>query len=135
MSGLHHRAARRAKRKYRARIYLERSKQHIFAQRSIPEGVTAARKSTDFIVVRERAGHDFSDRIPDPPWRQHDISYDWRAELPIGPDQQTSAPRLQRLANELARTGCLVQFRAICASDRVSFPYAAMFRNEAGTRA
>lgn len=66
MSGMYLGAARHAKRRYGARIYLERGSQHILAQRRILEGLGAARKPTDFIVAREQAGYDLADRIAVP---------------------------------------------------------------------
>lgn len=66
MSGMYLGAARHAKRKYGARIYLERGSQHIVAQRRILERLGAARKPTDFIVARELAGYELADRIAVP---------------------------------------------------------------------
>ena len=63
MSGMYLGAARHAKRKYGARIYLERGSQHILAQRRILERLGAARKPSDFIVERELAGYELADRI------------------------------------------------------------------------
>ncbi|KHQ50164.1 glycosyltransferase family 4 protein [Mameliella alba] len=66
MSGMYLNAARHAKRKYGARVYLERGSQHILAQRRILESLGAARKPTDFIVAREQAGYELADRIAVP---------------------------------------------------------------------
>lgn len=66
MSGMYLRAARHAKRKFGARVYLERGSQHILAQRRILEKLSAARKPSDFIVERECAGYELADRIAVP---------------------------------------------------------------------
>jgi len=66
MSGMYLGAARHAKQKYGARIYLERGSQHIVAQRRILERLGATRKPSDFIVAREQAGYDLADRIAVP---------------------------------------------------------------------
>jgi alpha-maltose-1-phosphate synthase len=66
MSGMYLGAARRARERFGARIYLERGSQHIIAQRKIMERLGAARKPTDFIVERERAGYELADRIAVP---------------------------------------------------------------------
>lgn len=66
MSGMYLGAARHAKRRYGARIYLERGSQHILAQRRILKDLGAARTPTDFIVARELAGYDLADRIAVP---------------------------------------------------------------------
>jgi len=63
MSGMYLRAAQYAKKKFGARIYLERGSQHILAQRRILESLGAARKPSDFIVNRECAGYELADRI------------------------------------------------------------------------
>ena len=63
MSGMYLDAARYAKERFNARIYLERGSQHILAQRRILEGLGAARKPTEFIIRRELAGYELADRI------------------------------------------------------------------------
>ena len=63
MSGMYLGAARHAKKRYGARIYLERGSQHILAQRRILEQLGLARKPTDFIVEREHSGYELADRI------------------------------------------------------------------------
>lgn len=66
MSGMYLGAARHAKERFGARVYLERGSQHIVAQRSILEDLGAARKPSDFIVERECAGYELADRIAVP---------------------------------------------------------------------
>ncbi|ESW60349.1 MAG: glycosyl transferase [Rhodobacter sp. CACIA14H1] len=66
MSGMYLGAARNAKRRYGARVYLERGSQHILAQRRILQDLGAARTPSDFIVDRELAGYELADRIAVP---------------------------------------------------------------------
>ena len=66
MSGIYLRAAQYAKRRFGARIYLERGSQHIIAQSRILERLGAARRPTEFIVERECAGYELADRIAVP---------------------------------------------------------------------
>ncbi|MEM6479642.1 MAG: glycosyltransferase family 4 protein [Pseudomonadota bacterium] len=66
MSGMYLSAAKRAKERFGARIYLERGSQHILAQRRILEELGAPRKPSDFIVERELAGYALADRIAVP---------------------------------------------------------------------
>ena len=63
MSGMYLAAARHAKQRYGARIYLERGSQHIRAQRRLMRAAGAARGPSDFIVARECAGYELADRI------------------------------------------------------------------------
>ena len=63
MSGTYLDAARHAKERYGALVYLERASQHIVAQRRILEPFGAARGPSDFIVARECAGYELADRI------------------------------------------------------------------------
>lgn len=65
MSGMYLDAARHAKERYGALVYLERGSQHIIAQRRILERLGAAVPS-DFIVARECAGYELADRIAAP---------------------------------------------------------------------
>lgn len=58
MSGMYLGAARRAKEKFGARVYLKRGSQHILAQRRILESLGALRKPTNFIIGREQAGYE-----------------------------------------------------------------------------
>jgi glycosyltransferase involved in cell wall biosynthesis len=82
MSGMYLGAARYAKRKYGARIYLERGSQHVVAQRRILESLGAASRPTEFIVAREQAGYDLADRIAVP-------------SLPVMHSFMAVAPQLQ----------------------------------------
>ena len=66
MSGMYLDAARHAKERYGALVYLERGSQHIVAQRRILERLGAARGPSDFIVARECAGYELADRIAAP---------------------------------------------------------------------
>ena len=66
MSGMYLDAARHAKERYGALVYLERGSQHIAAQRRILERLGAARGPSDFIVRRECAGYELADRIAVP---------------------------------------------------------------------
>ena len=66
MSGMYLGAARHAKARYGALVYLERGSQHIVAQRRILERLGAARGPSDFIVARECAGYELADRIAAP---------------------------------------------------------------------
>lgn len=66
MSGMYLDAARHAKDRYGARVYLERGSQHIVAQRKILDQLGAARKPSDFMVTRELAGYELADRIAVP---------------------------------------------------------------------
>lgn len=63
MSGMYLAAARYAKERYGARIYLERGSQHICAQRRLLRAAGAARQPSDFIVARECEGYALADRI------------------------------------------------------------------------
>ncbi len=62
MSGAYLGAARYAKRRYGAKIWLERGSRHILSQREILAALSA-RGPTDFIVARELAGYELADRI------------------------------------------------------------------------
>jgi len=62
MSGAYLGAARYAKRRYGAQVWLERGSRHILSQRQILAEL-GARGPSDFIVARELAGYDLADRI------------------------------------------------------------------------
>jgi glycosyltransferase involved in cell wall biosynthesis len=62
MSGAYLAAARHAKRRFGAQIWLERGSRHILSQRDILAGL-GARGPSDFIVARELAGYELADRI------------------------------------------------------------------------
>ena len=66
MSGIFVRAAETARRKYGARVILERGSQHIVAQRRILTKLGAMTLPTDFIIDRELAGYQIADRIAVP---------------------------------------------------------------------
>jgi starch synthase len=63
MSGMYLEAARHARRRYGAQIWLERGSRHILSQRAILARLGAARGPSDFIVERELAGYQLADRI------------------------------------------------------------------------
>ena len=65
MSGTYLRAARHAKARYGAKIYLERGSRHIRSQRAILADL-GARLPSDFIVAREETGYALADRITVP---------------------------------------------------------------------
>lgn len=62
MSGTYLDAARSAKKRYGAQVWLERGSRHILSQREIL-ATLGARAPTDFIVERELAGYALADRI------------------------------------------------------------------------
>ncbi|MDP3673061.1 MAG: glycosyltransferase family 4 protein [Telluria sp.] len=62
MSGMYLEAARFAKERYGAQVWLERGSRHILSQRDILREV-GARGPTQFIVDRELAGYELADRI------------------------------------------------------------------------
>lgn len=62
MSGMYLEAARYAKRRFGAQVWLERGSRHILSQRQILREAGAAGPS-DFIVARETAGYEIADRI------------------------------------------------------------------------
>lgn len=62
MSGMYLGAARYAKKRYRAQVWLERGSRHILSQREILAALGASLPS-DFIVERELAGYELADRI------------------------------------------------------------------------
>lgn len=66
MSGMYLGAARHAKEKFGARVYLERGSQHIVAQRRILNTLGAERTPSEFIIARECAGYELADRIAVP---------------------------------------------------------------------
>jgi glycosyltransferase involved in cell wall biosynthesis len=66
MSGIYLEAARYARKRYGARIYLERGSRHILSQRNILKRHGAARLPSDFIIKRELAGYELADRISVP---------------------------------------------------------------------
>ncbi|MGC1859731.1 MAG: glycosyltransferase family 4 protein [Methylocystis sp.] len=63
MSGLILEAARFAKSKFGARIYVERGSQHIVSQARILEHVPGAQTPSCFAIERELAGYELADRI------------------------------------------------------------------------
>jgi glycosyltransferase involved in cell wall biosynthesis len=63
MSGLFLEAAVYAKRKYGARVFLERGSQHILSQKEILEIIPGAQLPSDFMIHRELAGYELADRI------------------------------------------------------------------------
>ncbi len=63
MSGLFLEAAVYAKRKYGARVFLERGSQHILSQKEILEAIPGAQLPSDFMIQRELAGYELADRI------------------------------------------------------------------------
>jgi starch synthase len=63
MSGLFLEAAVYAKRKYGARVFLERGSQHILSQKEILEVIPGAQLPSDFMIRRELAGYELADRI------------------------------------------------------------------------
>jgi alpha-maltose-1-phosphate synthase len=62
MSGMYLDAARTAKRKYGAQVWLERGSRHILSQRDILVEI-GAKPPSDFIIARELAGYELADRI------------------------------------------------------------------------
>lgn len=66
MSGVYLEAARYAKDRYGARVYLERGSQHILAQYRILDQLGVARRPSTFIVERELEGYELADRIAVP---------------------------------------------------------------------
>jgi len=62
MSGMYLEAARYAKRRFGAQVWLERGSRHILSQRDILREL-GARQPSDFIVARELEGYDLADRI------------------------------------------------------------------------
>jgi glycosyltransferase involved in cell wall biosynthesis len=62
MSGMYLDAARYARKRFGAQIWLERGSRHILSQREIL-ATLGARGPTDFIVERELAGYELADRI------------------------------------------------------------------------
>jgi glycosyltransferase involved in cell wall biosynthesis len=79
MSGMYLEAARHAKERFGARIYLERGSQHINAQRRILRQAGAARQPSEFMVARECAGYELADRIAVP---SSAVVESFRAEAP-----------------------------------------------------
>ncbi len=63
MSGIYLEAARRAKRDFHARIWLERGSQHILAQDKILSAVHGARRPSKLVISRELDGYRIADRI------------------------------------------------------------------------
>lgn len=66
MSGIYLEAARTAKRRYGARIWLERGSRHILSQAAILKDLGAAQGPSPFIIERELEGYDLADRIAVP---------------------------------------------------------------------
>jgi glycosyltransferase involved in cell wall biosynthesis len=63
MSGIYLEAARFARRRYGAQIWLERGSRHILSQLRILAGIDGAEQPSRFTVQRELAGYDMADRI------------------------------------------------------------------------
>jgi glycosyltransferase involved in cell wall biosynthesis len=63
MSGIYVRALRAAKRRYGARVWLERGSRHILSQAEILAAVPGARGPTSDIIARELEGYRLADRI------------------------------------------------------------------------
>lgn len=63
MSGMYLEAARHARRRFGACIWLERGSRHILSQRAILGQIGAERTPSDFIVRRELDGYALADRI------------------------------------------------------------------------
>lgn len=63
MSGMYLEAARYAKTRYGAQVWLERGSRHILSQRDILKELGVARGPSNFIVDRELAGYELADRI------------------------------------------------------------------------
>jgi starch synthase len=63
MSGIYLEAARFARRRYGARIWLERGSRHILSQDRILAAIDGAERPSRFTVRRELAGYEMADRI------------------------------------------------------------------------
>lgn len=63
MSGIYLEAAAYAKRRFRARIYLERGSRHILSQDEILAGIPGAERPSPAAIRRELAGYRLADRI------------------------------------------------------------------------
>jgi glycosyltransferase involved in cell wall biosynthesis len=63
MSGMYLEAARYAKKRFGAQVWLERGSRHIVSQREIMKELGAAKGPSSFIVQRELAGYELADRI------------------------------------------------------------------------
>jgi len=62
MSGMYLEAARKAKERFGAQVWLERGSRHILSQRDILSGL-GARGPSQFVIDRELAGYELADRI------------------------------------------------------------------------
>lgn len=63
MSGIYLEAARFARRRYGARIWLERGSRHILSQDRILAAIDGAERPSRYVVRRELAGYEIADRI------------------------------------------------------------------------
>jgi len=139
MSGIYLEAARIARRRYRARIWLERGSRHILSQDAILADVPGAERPSPMAMARELAGYELADRIVIPS-RHVEESFDCdpsaRDKLfrnPYGTDlamfTETPRPPPGGTLNALfvgewsLRKGCDLIVRAVSQMDDVSLTH------------
>jgi starch synthase len=99
MSGIYLEAARVAKARHGARIWLERASRHIISQDEILAAIPGAERPTSRVIRRELAGYELADRIviPSTPVEQSFLPYNnLRAKLfrnPYGVDLTLFQPK------------------------------------------
>ena len=74
MSGIYLEAARFARRRYGARIWLERGSRHILSQDRILAAIDGAERPSRFTVRRELAGYEMADRSSSRPTMSRKVS-------------------------------------------------------------
>lgn len=107
MSGIYLEAAREAKRRYGAQIWLERGSSHILAQDEILSGIPGAERPSASTIRRELAGYTLADKIVIPSIHVEESFRDNQAAVqtkifrnPYGVDLQMFPRRPSRPRNE-----------------------------------
>ena len=112
MSGIYLEAARFARRRYGARVWLERGSRHILSQDRILAAIDGAERPSRFTVRRELAGYEMADRIVVPSRHVAEsfaVAPDLGAKLFRNPTGSTSTCfRRDRRRNCLNRLRCFM---------------------------